>query len=262
MASEEPPLTYSRARITSVFLVALMKHMSSWFSCALVTYSFSILTALSLIIAFFHYLPGQHWPFYVVKGVCTLSRFSPVWLCDPMDGSLWAPLSKGFCRQGYWSELPCPPWVRDWTCYSCVQADSLPLSHQVSTFCWELAIIFHRPLKATPAVVSFESTSKAMNSCLSSYIWFALSKTLKIQSKMSSLPLQNMSAWFFSLLSVAFCFSLIRPNTLLAKLCWNLSLVIGLAARKGGVATPGEWGERLLPCKREASISSSPVVEY
>ena len=193
---------------------------------------------------------------------CVHAQSLQSWLCDPTNGILWAPLSKGFCRQKYWSELPCPPWVRHWTCYPCIQVDSLPLSHQGSTFCWELAIIFHRPLKATSAVVSFESTSKAMNSCLSSYIWFALSKTLKIQSKGSSLYCyQNMSAWFCSLLSVEFCFSFTRPNTLLAKLCWSLSVVIGLAARKGDVATPGEWGERLLPCKREASISSSPV-EY
>ena len=261
MASEELPLSYSRVHITSVFLMALEKHMISWFSCAFITYSFSILTSLSLIISFLYYLPGQYWPSHFVKGVCMLSHFSPD--CDPMNSILWAPLSKGFCRQKYWSELPCPPWVRDWTCYFCIQADSLPLSHQGSPFCCELAIIFHRPLKATSAVVSFESTSKAMHSCLSSYIWFALSKTLKIQSKGSSLYCyQNMSAWFCSLLSVEFCFSFTRPNTLLAKLCWSLSLVIGLAARKGDVATPGEWGERLLPCKREASISSSPPVEY
>ena len=34
MASEEPPLSYSRVRITSMFLMALVKHMISWFSCA------------------------------------------------------------------------------------------------------------------------------------------------------------------------------------------------------------------------------------
>ena len=30
-------------------------------------------------------------------------------LCDPMDCSPPAPLSMGFCRQEYWSGLPCPP---------------------------------------------------------------------------------------------------------------------------------------------------------
>ena len=54
---------------------------------------------------------------------CVLSPFSFVWLCDPMDqmvfSTLWnpchpveacqAPLSMGFSRQEYWSELPCPP---------------------------------------------------------------------------------------------------------------------------------------------------------
>ena len=42
--------------------------------------------------------------------VCVLSRFSHVWLF----ATLWtiarqAPLSMGFCRQEYWSGLPCPP---------------------------------------------------------------------------------------------------------------------------------------------------------
>ena len=30
-------------------------------------------------------------------------------LCNPMDCSPQAPLSMGFTRQEYWSELPCPP---------------------------------------------------------------------------------------------------------------------------------------------------------
>ena len=31
-------------------------------------------------------------------------------LCDPMDPiARQAPLSMGFCRQEYWSGLPCPP---------------------------------------------------------------------------------------------------------------------------------------------------------
>jgi len=42
--------------------------------------------------------------------VCVLSRFSHVWLFE----TLWiiarqASLSMGFCRQDYWSGLPCPP---------------------------------------------------------------------------------------------------------------------------------------------------------
>ena len=40
--------------------------------------------------------------------VCAKS-FSRVWLCDPMDCSLQAPLSMGFSRQEHWSGLPCPP---------------------------------------------------------------------------------------------------------------------------------------------------------
>ena len=30
-------------------------------------------------------------------------------VCDPMDCSHQAPLSMGFSRQEYWSELPCSP---------------------------------------------------------------------------------------------------------------------------------------------------------
>ena len=29
--------------------------------------------------------------------------------CDPMDYSLWVPLSTGFSRQEYWHGLPFPP---------------------------------------------------------------------------------------------------------------------------------------------------------
>ena len=30
-------------------------------------------------------------------------------ICDPVDHSPPVPLSMGFCRQEYWSGLPCPP---------------------------------------------------------------------------------------------------------------------------------------------------------
>ena len=49
--------------------------------------------------------------------LCVLRGFRSVWLF----ATLWtaarqAPLSKGFCRQEYWSRLPCPtPWI-----YTCV----------------------------------------------------------------------------------------------------------------------------------------------
>ena len=42
------------------------------------------------------------------RGAWVLSRFSLVWLCDPMDCSLLGS-SEGFTRQEYWSGLPCPP---------------------------------------------------------------------------------------------------------------------------------------------------------
>ena len=64
-----------------------------------------------------------------------LSCFSRLWFF----GTLWivacqVPLSMRFSRQEYWSDLPCPPSrgssrPRDWTCTSCIAANSLPLSH-------------------------------------------------------------------------------------------------------------------------------------
>ena len=40
--------------------------------------------------------------------VCSVAQLYPT-LCDPMDPSLQAPLSKGFIKQEYWSSLPFPP---------------------------------------------------------------------------------------------------------------------------------------------------------
>ena len=59
-------------------------------------------------------------------------------LCDPMDPiARQAPLSMGFCRQEYWSGLPCPPpghlpdpGIEPTSSASpALQADSLLLSH-------------------------------------------------------------------------------------------------------------------------------------
>ena len=67
-----------------------------------------------------------------------LSRFSRV----QFSATLWtvaqqAPLSMGFSRQEYWSELPCPPpgdlpEPGTGPMSLALQADSLPLSHQGS----------------------------------------------------------------------------------------------------------------------------------
>ena len=51
---------------------------------------------------------------YFVTSGMLLSRFSRVRLCDPIDGSLQAPLSLGFFRQEHWSGLPFNLWNR-WT---------------------------------------------------------------------------------------------------------------------------------------------------
>ena len=41
---------------------------------------------------------------------CVLSPFNHVWLCETLwNAAQQAPLSVGFSRQGYWSELPCSP---------------------------------------------------------------------------------------------------------------------------------------------------------
>ena len=40
--------------------------------------------------------------------LCAKSLQSCLTVCDPMDCSLQAPLSMGFSRQEYWSELPFP----------------------------------------------------------------------------------------------------------------------------------------------------------
>ena len=45
-------------------------------------------------------IPGTH--MYLVAQLCPP-------LCDPMDHSPLASLSRGFSRQEYWSGLPCPP---------------------------------------------------------------------------------------------------------------------------------------------------------
>ena len=59
-----------------------------------------------------HYNPllkeGQWLPIVLMCWV--LSHFSCVQLCTtPKTVALQAPLSMGFSRQEYWSELPCPP---------------------------------------------------------------------------------------------------------------------------------------------------------
>ena len=51
-------------------------------------------------------LPGE-----ARRGMCVCAKslqWCPI-LCDPIDCSHQAPLSKGFSRQEYWSGLPCPP---------------------------------------------------------------------------------------------------------------------------------------------------------
>ena len=64
----------------------------------------------------------RNWPVWL----CVLSCFSCVWLfMTPRTIGHQAPLSMGFSRQEYWSELPCPlpgdlPWPGDRNCFSCI----------------------------------------------------------------------------------------------------------------------------------------------
>ena len=69
-----------------------------------------------------------------------LSHFSHVWLfATPWTIDHQAPLFMGFSRQEYWSGLPCsspgnlshPEIEPGSPASSALQADSLPLSHQV-----------------------------------------------------------------------------------------------------------------------------------
>ena len=81
--------------------------------------------------------PGKP-PSLSVLLLLLLSHFSCVWLCvTPWTVACQAPLSMGFSRQQYWSDLPCPPpqdLPRPGTepGSPALQADSLPLSHQGS----------------------------------------------------------------------------------------------------------------------------------
>ena len=49
----------------------------------------------------------SHWP-VLCYTCCAKSFQSCPALCDSMDSSPLSPLSMGFSRQEYWSELPCP----------------------------------------------------------------------------------------------------------------------------------------------------------
>ena len=70
---------------------------------------------------------------YVSSFLCSAARLC-LTLCDTMDCRRQAPLSMGFARQEYWSELLCPPPgnLPDPGSNLCLlrwQVDSLPMSH-------------------------------------------------------------------------------------------------------------------------------------
>ena len=82
-----------------------------------------------------------------------LSHFSRVQLCDLWTVACQAPLSLGFSRQECWSELPCPspgdlpdPGIKLVSPVApALQADSLPLSHWGSPFCFPTGFYLQRP---------------------------------------------------------------------------------------------------------------------
>ena len=58
-----------------------------------------------------HFKSCSHLPISIrfIASLCAKSLQSCPSLCNPADCSSQAPLSMGFSRQEYWSELPCPP---------------------------------------------------------------------------------------------------------------------------------------------------------
>ena len=70
----------------------------------------------SLLVAVVQRMPSSHAPRVELIGktemvvvlLLLLRRFSCVWLCNPIDGSLPGPPSLGFSRQEHWSGLPFP----------------------------------------------------------------------------------------------------------------------------------------------------------
>ena len=51
---------------------------------------------------------GATWEAHLTYCAYMLSRFSRVWLCDPMEHSQSDSSANGFSRHEYWSELPYP----------------------------------------------------------------------------------------------------------------------------------------------------------
>ena len=113
--------------------------------------SFSQMTFFDIVLCFFPPIAsdacGTHLGLYYLWGgpidssPCMCCHFSHFWLfATPWTVARQAPLSMGFSRQEYWSGLPCPlpgdlpdPEIEPVSPASPVlQADSLPLSHQVS----------------------------------------------------------------------------------------------------------------------------------
>ena len=93
----------------------------------------------------------------VFLSACVLSHFSRVWLfVTPWTMAHHDPLSMGFCRQEYWSGLPCPspgdlPYLGiEPACppSPVLQGDSLPLSHQGSPVIFLVPHFTHLPKPA------------------------------------------------------------------------------------------------------------------
>ena len=91
----------------------------------------------------------EHWTVFIwlcsfvsCGALVSVSCFSCVWLfATPWTVACWGPLSMGFPRQEYWSELPFPspgdfpdPGIKSWS--PALQSDSLPSEPPVDTSKW------------------------------------------------------------------------------------------------------------------------------
>ena len=100
-------LYYSRRLCHWALCVGLCLELS-WLALIFLLYHFNDSSMVILLRAFSR-APQMHlWVAFGVGHV--LSCFSHVWLfASPWSVAHQASLSMGFCRQGYWSALPCPP---------------------------------------------------------------------------------------------------------------------------------------------------------
>ena len=116
-----------------------------------------------------------------------------------------APLSMGFSRQEYWSGLPCPPpvgsfWPRDRTRVSCLQVDSLLLSHWGSPH--GLTIVSKTIFKFNAIPINFEHLCR--NRKIHSQSSYSVSRDPQVAKiNLKTIKADFKVSWFQSLLHKA-----------------------------------------------------------